>query len=222
MRVGLIAEKIGMTQFFDDNGVLVPITVLKAEPCTVVALRDERTSGYNAVQLGSKVEKGDKHINRPQLGCFKKLGLDNFRILKEFRVDNISDYKVGDVINVSHYRSGDVIDVTGKSKGKGFAGAMKRHNFGGLRATHGVSLTHRSLGSVGNRTLPGRIFKGKRMAGHMGNSRVTMLNLKVFNVDHNKNLIYVIGAVPGSRNSIVYVRDAIKKPAVIRRDGSEK
>ena len=142
--------------------------------------------------------------------------MGNFRILKEFRVDDPLIYNIGDVITVEHYKKGDDVDVTGISKGKGFAGAMKRHNFGGLRATHGVSLTHRSLGSVGNRTLPGRIFKGKRMAGHMGNKKVTILNLKVFGTDVSKGLLYVIGAVPGSRNGVVYIRDAIKKPPVVR------
>lgn len=216
MRVGLIAEKIGMTQFFNDNGVLVPVTVLKTEPCTVVALRTEEKDGYNAVQLGTKKEEKGKHINKAQLGSFKKIGTENFRILKEFRVDDPTKYKIGDILTATHFQAGDDVDVTGFTKGKGFAGAMKRHGFGGLRATHGVSLTHRSIGSVGNRTLPGRIFKGKRMAGHMGNSRVTILNLKVYGTDENKGLIFVIGAIPGSKNSIVYLRDAIKKPAVIR------
>lgn len=216
MRVGLIAEKLGMTQFFDDNGVLVPVTVIKVEPCTVVALRTRGKDGYNAIQLGSKKEETGKHVNKPQLEYFKKLGLGNFRILKEFRVAEPNVYKVGDIITVSNYQKGDEIDVTGISKGKGFAGAMKRHNFGGLRATHGVSLTHRSLGSVGNRTLPGRIFKGKRMAGHMGAKKVTMLNLKVYDTDVDKGLIYVIGAVPGSKHGIIFIRDAIKKPAVVR------
>ena len=216
MRVGLIAEKVGMTQFFDDNGVLIPVTVLKSEPCTVVALRTKEKNGYNAVQLGTREDPKGKHINRPQLAYFEKLGVGNFRILKEFKVDEPNKYNVGNIITVTHFQKGDDVDVSGVSKGKGFAGAMKRHNFGGLRATHGVSLTHRSLGSVGNRTLPGRIFKGKRMAGHMGNKKVTILNLKIFGTDAEKNLIYVVGAVPGSKGSIVYIRDAIKKPAVVR------
>lgn len=216
MRVGLIAEKIGMTQFFDDNGVLVSVTVLKTEPCTVVALKTKDVNGYNAVQLGSKKEEKGKHINKPQLEAFKKLGLDNFRVLKEFRVDDVSKYNVGDVITVDHYMKDDTVDVTGITKGRGFAGAMKRHGFGGLRATHGVSLTHRSLGSTGNRTLPGRVFKGKRMAGHMGNTRVTMLNLTVYGTDPDKGLLYIRGAVPGCKNGTVFVRDAIKKPAIVR------
>ena len=210
MRVGLIAEKLGMTQLFDDNGVQVPVTVLKVEPCTVVSLRLKDQDGYSAVQLGTKEDK-EKHIRKPQLGYFKKLGTKLFRILKEFRVDDSSTYNVGDVLDAAHFAAGQFIDVTGITKGKGFAGAMKRHGFGGLRATHGVSITHRCHGSTGNRTLPGRVFKGKKMAGHMGDTQVTMLSLKVHSIDREKGVIFVRGAVPGSKKGIVYVRDAIKK-----------
>lgn len=210
MRVGLIAEKVGMTQLFDDNGVQIPVTVLKVEPCTVVSLRTKEKDGYSAVQLGTKESK-EKHIKKPQLGFFKKLNSKLFRILKEFRVDDSTTYNVGDVIDVTHFEAGQLVDVSGTSKGKGFAGGMKRHGFGGLRATHGVSITHRSHGSTGNRTFPGRVFKGKRMAGHMGNAKVTMLNLKVHSVDKEKGVIFIYGAVPGSKQGVVYVRDAIKK-----------
>ncbi len=210
MRVGLIAEKVGMTQLFDDNGVQVPVTVLKVDPCTVVSLRLKDKDGYSAVQLGTKEDK-EKHINKPQLGYFKKLGSKLFRILKEFRVEDSTQYNVGDVFDVTHFEAGQLIDVTGTTKGKGFAGAMKRHGFGGLRATHGVSITHRSHGSTGNRTLPGRVFKGKRMAGHMGDVRVTTLNLKIHSIDKEKGVIFVHGAVPGSKSGVVYVRDAIRK-----------
>lgn len=210
MRVGLIAEKVGMTQLFDDNGVQIPVTVLKVEPCTVVSLRSKDTDGYSAVQLGTKEDK-EKHINKPQLGFFKKIGSKLFRILKEFRVDDSSTYNVGDIFDVTHFEAGQFIDVSGVTKGKGFAGAMKRHGFGGLRASHGVSITHRCHGSTGNRTLPGRVFKGKKMAGHMGDVKVTMMNLKVHSVDKEKGVIFVRGAVPGSKQGIVYVRDAIKK-----------
>ena len=210
MRVGLIAEKVGMTQLFDDNGVQVPVTVLKVDPCTVVSLRLKDKDGYSAVQLGTREGK-EKHINKPQLGYFKKLGSKLFRILKEFRVDDSTQYSVGDVFDATHFEPGQLIDVTGTTKGKGFAGAMKRHGFGGLRATHGVSITHRSHGSTGNRTQPGRVFKGKRMAGHMGDVKVTILNLKVHSVDKDKGVIFVHGAVPGSKSGIVYIRDAIKK-----------
>lgn len=211
MRVGLIAEKVGMTQYFDDNGVLKAITILKVEPCTVVALRKKDQDGVESVQLGTKIEESGKHINKAQLGFFKKHNLSNFRILKDFRVDDSSIYKVGDIITAEHFKQGDLIDVTGITKGKGFAGGMKRYGFGGLRATHGVSISHRSHGSTGNRTEPGRVFKGKRMAGHMGNTKVTVLNLYVNWVSAEQGLIFVHGAVPGSKNGIVYIRDAIRQ-----------
>jgi large subunit ribosomal protein L3 len=210
MRVGLIAEKLGMTQLFDDNGVQIPVTVLRVGQCTVVALKTKEKHSYSAVQLGWK-ENDEKHINKPQLVSFEKLGSKPFRILKEFRIDDELIYKVGDVFDVGHYEAGQFVDVTGISIGKGYAGAMKRHGFGGLRASHGVSITHRCHGSTGNRTLPGRVFKNKRMAGHMGNQRVTMLNLKVHSVDKEKGVILIRGAVPGSKKGIVYIRDAIKK-----------
>lgn len=211
MRVGLIAEKLGMTQFFDNNGVLIPITVLKVDPCTVVALRTKEKNGIESVQLGTRLEENGKHINNAQLSYFKKHELKPCRLVKDFRVDNSSNYKIGDVFHADHFKAGDLIDITGITKGKGFAGGMKRHGFGGLRATHGVSISHRSLGSTGNRTQPGRVFKGKRMPGHMGNTKVTVLNLKVYETDINNGVLYVVGAVPGCKNSIVYVRDSIRK-----------
>ncbi|MDR0942128.1 MAG: 50S ribosomal protein L3 [Holosporales bacterium] len=210
MRVGLIAKKAGMTQLFDNNGMQIPVTVLKVDPCAVVALRTKDKDGYNAVQLGSNESK-EKHINKPQIGYFNKVGSKLFRILKEFRVDDSSAYKVGDTFDATHFTEGQLVDVTGVTKGKGFAGGIKRHGFGGLRATHGVSITHRCHGSTGNRTLPGRVFKGKKMAGHMGDVKVTTLNLKVHSVDKDKGVILIRGAVPGGENGIVYVRDAIKK-----------
>lgn len=210
MRVGLIAEKVGMTQLFDDNGVQVPVTVLKVDPCTVVALRKKEEDGYSAVQLGTREAK-EKHVNKPQLGYFKKIGTALFRVLKEFRVEDENAHKVGDVLDATHFEAGQLVDIAGTTKGKGFAGAMKRHGFGGLRASHGVSITHRCHGSTGNRTLPGRVFKNKKMAGHMGDQRVTMLNLRVHSIDKEKGVVFIHGAVPGSKGGIVYVRDAIKK-----------
>ncbi|MDR1609322.1 MAG: 50S ribosomal protein L3 [Holosporales bacterium] len=210
MRIGLIAKKVGMIQLFDSDGTQVPVTVLRVDPCTVVSLRSKDNDGYEAVQLGAREDKG-KHINKPQQGYFNKIGSKFFRILKEFRVGSSSEYTVGDVVDVTHFAPGQLVDVTGRTKGKGFAGAMKRHGFGGLRASHGVSIVHRCHGSTGNRTLPGRVFKGKRMAGHMGDVNVTTLNLKVHSVDKERGVILVRGAVPGSKNGIVYVRDAIKK-----------
>jgi large subunit ribosomal protein L3 len=216
-RVGLIAEKVGMTQLFDDNGVQVPVTVLKVEPCVIVALRSVEADGYSAVQLGSKESK-EKHINKPQLGYFKKVNCKNYRRLKEYRInDATSAYKVGDVLDVTNFSEGQLVDVTGTSVGKGFAGGMKRHGFSGLRATHGVSITHRCHGSTGNRTWPGKVFKNKRMAGQMGNKKVTTLNLKVHSIDSEKGVILLRGAVPGSKNGVVFIRDAVKKcqPSVL-------
>ncbi|MDR1034942.1 MAG: 50S ribosomal protein L3 [Holosporales bacterium] len=210
MRVGLIAEKVGMTQLFDSNGVQVPVTVLRVSPCTVVSIKMKDKDGYDAVQLGSREGK-EKHINKPQLGYFKKMSSKFFRILKEFRVDDVSLYNIGDTIGVDHFSGGQFVDVASITKGKGFAGGIKRHGFGGLRATHGVSIVHRCHGSVGNRTFPGRVFKGKRMAGHMGNRRVTTLNLLVHSVDREKEVIFVRGAVPGCSSGTVFIRDAIKK-----------
>lgn len=210
MRVGLIAKKIGMTQLFNDNGVQVPVTVLKVEPCTVVSLKLKDKDGYDAVQLGTNEDK-EKHINKPQLGYFKKLGTKFFKILKEFRVTDPSGYNVGDVLEADHFSEGQFVDITGITKGKGFAGAMKRYGFGGLRATHGVSITHRAHGSTGNRTEPGRVFKGKRMAGHLGNVKSTILNLKIHSIDKSKGVIFIHGAVPGSKDSVVFIRDAVKK-----------
>lgn len=210
MRVGLIAKKIGMTQLFNDNGVQVPVTVLKVDPCTVVSLKLKDKDGYDAVQLGTKEDK-EKHINKPQLGYFKKLGTKFFKILKEFRVTDPSAYNVGDVLEADHFSEGQFVDITGITKGKGFAGAMKRYGFGGLRATHGVSITHRAHGSTGNRTEPGRVFKGKRMAGHLGNVKSTILNLKIHSIDKSKGVIFIHGAVPGSKDGVVFIRDAVKK-----------
>ncbi|MDR0552822.1 MAG: 50S ribosomal protein L3 [Holosporales bacterium] len=209
-RIGLIARKLGMTQLFDASGTQIPVTVLKIDPCSVVALRTKEKDGYSAVQVGS-CEGKEKHINKPQLKSFEKLGAKNYRILKEFRVDDVSSYKFGDTFDSSYFAAGQLVDVTGRSVGKGFAGAIKRHGFGGLRATHGVSITHRCHGSTGNRTLPGKVFKNKRMAGHMGDKRVTTLNLKVHSVDVEKGVLLIRGCVPGAENGIVFVRDAIKK-----------
>lgn len=211
MRTGLIAEKIGMTQIFMEDGTQVPVTVLKVDNCSVVAVRTEEKNGYKALQLGAKVAK-PQSLTKPMRGYFAKAETEPKVHLCEFRVDETNDLAVGQSINADIFVPGQLIDVTGTSIGKGFAGAMKRHNFGGLRASHGVSVSHRSHGSTGNRQDPGKVFKNKKMAGHMGSRRVTKLNLKVHEVDAARGLIYVKGSVPGARGSIVYVRDAIKAP----------
>lgn len=210
MRAGLIAEKVGMMQFFSEDGTQVPVTVLKVEPTTVVDVRTEEKHGYSAVQLGAKPISANR-LAKPQRSAFAKREMEPLAMLKEFRVSSENMLEVGSTLNVDHFTAGQFIDVTGVSVGKGFAGSMKRHNFGGLRATHGVSVSHRSHGSTGNRQDPGKVFKNKKMAGHMGARRVTKMNLSVHSVDAERGLIFVRGSVPGAKNGTLYVRDAIKK-----------
>ncbi len=210
MRSGLIAQKVGMTRVFTDDGNHVPVTVLKVDNCQVVAVRNEETDGYTAVQLGVGTAKV-KNVTKPMRGHFAKAKVEPKRKLVEFRVSADALLEVGAEISAAHFVAGQFVDVTGTSIGKGFAGGMKRWNFGGLRATHGVSVSHRSLGSTGNRQDPGRTFKNKKMAGHLGAERVTTLNLKVVQVDSDQGLILVKGAVPGGENGYVLVRDAVKR-----------
>lgn len=210
MRSGLIAEKIGMTQIFADNGNQIPVTVLKVEPCTVIAQRVESKDGYTAMQLGAKSISASK-LKKPQRHYFEKIQVEPKRILKEFRVDSENLLEIGAVLTAEHFAKGQFVDITGVSVGKGFAGAMKRYRFGGLRASHGVSVSHRSHGSTGNRQDPGKVFKNKKMAGHMGARRVTKLNLIVEAIDAVRGLLFIRGSVPGTSSGVVYVRDAIKK-----------
>ncbi len=205
MRTGLIAEKIGMTQVFAADGTLVPVTVLRVEQCVVIGKKTEDSAdGYTAVQLAAGKVK-PKNLTKKEI--------EPRAYVKEFRVDAEHLLEPGTEITASHFTVGQFIDVTGISVGKGFAGAMKRHNFGGLRASHGVSASHRSHGSTGNRQDPGKVFKNKKMAGHMGARKVTKLNLTVHSIDAERGLILVKGSLPGSRGGIVYVRDAIKRSA---------
>ncbi|MDR1208446.1 MAG: 50S ribosomal protein L3 [Holosporales bacterium] len=209
MRSGLIAEKIGMTQEFSSSGEAVPVTVLKVEPCVVIEHKITEIDGYCAVKLGARPVPANK-VSVPMRGYFSKLGVEPFKIVKEFRISENNLLEIGATVNSSHFSEGQLVDVTGVSIGKGFAGPMKRHGFGGLRATHGVSISHRSHGSTGNRTEPGRVFKGKRMAGQMGNVRVTKLNLVLYRIDLERNLLFIKGSVPGFKGGRVFVRDAIK------------
>ncbi len=210
MRSGLIAQKVGMTRVFTDEGEHVPVTVLKVDNCQVVALRTEETDGYTAVQLGVGTAKV-KNVTKPMRGHYAKAKVEPKRKLAEFRVSPDAVLEVGSELTAAHFVAGQFVDVTGTSIGKGFAGGMKRWNFGGLRATHGVSVSHRSLGSTGNRQDPGKTFKNKKMAGHLGAERVTTLNLKVVQVDSDQGLIVVKGAVPGAEGGYVLVRDAVKR-----------
>jgi large subunit ribosomal protein L3 len=212
MRAGLIARKLGMTRLFTDEGEHVPVTVLQVDKCEVVAVRTAERDGYTAVQLGVGTAKV-KNVSKPMRGHFAKAKVEPKRKVAEFRVDPDGLLEVGAEIGADHFLAGQFVDVVGTSIGKGFAGSMKRHNFGGLRATHGVSVSHRSHGSTGNRQDPGRTFPGKKMAGHMGDRRVTTLNLKVVSTDAERGLIMIRGAVPGAEGGFVLVRDAVKRKA---------
>lgn len=206
---GLLAEKLGMTQIFNEEGVWVPVTVLRAGPCPVVEKKTPEKHGYAAIQVAFD-ELAENKANKPKNGTFKKRGLKTHRHLKEFRVLEIDAFSPGQLLLASHLKAGDVIDVEAISKGKGFQGVMKRHHFSGLNASHGVSVSHRSPGSVGQRTYPGKIFKGKRMAGRMGNEKVTVKNLKVVGVEADQNLILVRGSVPGANSGLVAIYPRVK------------
>jgi len=212
MRTGLIAEKVGMTRVFDAEGAHVPVTVLKMDGCQVVAVRTAEKDGYTAVQLGLGKAKV-KNVTKPMRGHFAKAKVEPKLRLVEFRVSADALLDVGAELSATHFLPGQYVDVTANSIGKGFAGVMKRHNFGGLRATHGVSVSHRSHGSTGNRQDPGRTFPGKLMAGHMGVARVTTQNLKIVSVDAERGLILVQGSVPGAAGGFVLVADAKKRTA---------
>ncbi len=211
MRSGVIAKKLGMTRLFMEDGRQVPVTVLQLDGLQVVARRTAETDGYSAVQLGAGSAKA-KRTTAAQRGHFAKANVAPKRKIAEFRVSAENLIDVGEEITADHYFEGQFVDVCGTSIGKGFAGAMKRHNFGGLRASHGVSISHRSHGSTGQCQDPGKVFKGKKMAGHMGAARVTTQNLQVVRTDSERGLIMVKGAVPGSRGGWVTIKDAVKKP----------
>ncbi len=210
MRTGLIAQKLGMTRVFSDDGAHVPVTVLKVDNCQVVAVRTEEKDGYNAVQLGVGTAKV-KNTSRAARGHFAKARVEPKRKVAEFRVSPDALLEVGAEISVQHFQSGQYVDVTGTSIGKGFAGAMKRHHFSGMRASHGVSLSHRAHGSTGQAQDPGRVFKGKKMAGQMGRRGVTTQNLEVVSTDVARGLILIKGAVPGSKGGWVLLHDAVKR-----------
>ncbi len=209
-RTGLLAKKLGMTRIFRDDGTHVPVTVLHVDSVQVVAQRTEARDGYNAVQLGWGRAKV-KNVTKPNKGHFAAAKVEPKAKLVEFRVAPDALLEPGATLSAAHFVAGQKIDVTGVSKGKGFAGAMKRWNFSGLEASHGVSISHRSHGSTGNRQDPGKTFKNKKMAGHLGQERVTTLNLEVAAVDAERGLIMVHGAIPGAKSGWVLVRDAVKR-----------
>ena len=212
MRSGIIAKKVGMTRLFMEDGKQIPVTVLSLDGLQVVAQRTEEKDGYTAVQLGAGTAKA-KRTSKAMRGHFAAAKVEPKLKLVEFRVPADGLIEVGAEISAEHFLEGQKVDVAGTSIGKGFAGAMKRHNFGGLRATHGVSISHRSHGSTGQCQDPGKVFKGKKMAGHMGAVRVTTQNLEVVKTDADRGLLFIKGAVPGSKGGWVSVKDAVKKKA---------
>ncbi|ABC90470.1 50S ribosomal protein L3 [Rhizobium etli CFN 42] len=212
MRSGVIAQKVGMTRVYNDAGEHVPVTVLRMDGCQVVATRTVEKNGYTAVQLGAGQAKV-KNTSKAMRGNFAVANVEPKAKLAEFRVSEDNLLEIGTELKADHFAAGQLVDVTGTTIGKGFAGAMKRHGFGGLRATHGVSVSHRSHGSTGSRQDPGKVFKNKKMAGHMGQTRVTTQNLEVVSTDEDRGLILIKGAVPGSKGAWIIVRDAVKSAA---------
>ena len=207
--IALLGRKLGMTREFCKSGQLVPVTVLKMEKARVIQVIDKDKRGYKAVQLGYGKIKNSK-LTKAMKGFFAKKNTEAKRKLKEYRVKNTDNFKEGNEFGLEIFKDVKFVDTRSKTIGKGFAGAMKRHNFGGLRATHGVSVSHRSHGSTGNCQDPGRVFKGKKMAGHMGNTRVTKQNLKIVDIDLTNNLLAIKGSIPGKKNTTVFIKDAIK------------
>ena len=208
MKKGIIGRKVGMTQIFDENGNVIPVTVIEAGPCVVAQVKTVDNDGYNAIQLGFEDAK-EKHLTKAEIGHFAKAGVANKKYLKEFRLDDISGYEVGAAVTADVFAAGDKVDVTGITKGRGYTGAIKRWNLHKLRMTHGVGPVHRQSGSMGV-IDPARIFKNKKMAGQYGNEQVTVLNLNVVKIDKDNNIIAVKGAIPGARGGIVFIRDSVK------------
>ena len=212
MRTGIIGTKIGNSSFFNEDGSVTPITIIKVDDCVVSQIKTKDKDGYNAIQLAS-IENNLKisNVKKPQRKIFSSINSKPKKVLKEFRVLKENLLEIGAILDVSHFQKDQIVDVTGVSIGKGFQGSMKRHNFKGGRASHGVSVSHRAHGSTGNSQDPGRVFKGKKMAGHMGAKKVTKQNLKIINIDQDNKLISIKGSVPGKKNTVVLIKDAIKK-----------
>ena len=212
MRTGIIGTKIGSTSYFNEDGSITPVTVVKVDDCIVSKIKTKDKDGYNAIQLAS-IENNLKisSINKPQRKIFTSIDTKPKKVIKEFRVFEENLLELGTILDVTHFQKDQIVDVTGISIGKGFQGSMKRHNFKGGRASHGVSVSHRAHGSTGNSQDPGRVFKGKKMAGHMGAKKVTKQNLKIISVDQDNKLISIKGSVPGKKNTVVLIKDAIKK-----------
>ncbi|HVE75256.1 MAG TPA: 50S ribosomal protein L3 [Actinomycetota bacterium] len=206
---GIVGEKVGMTQVFDDQSRVVPVTVIKAGPCHIAQVKTIQTDGYSAIQLAFGDTK-ESRLSKPEQGHLRKAGVSSFRSLVELRISDVSGFSVGQEIKADIFAKGEKADVVGVSKGKGFAGVMKRHNFRGKSASHGTQRKHRSPGAIGACATPSRVFKGMRMAGHMGHERVTVLNLEVVDADPERNLLLVRGAIPGPNGGLVVVRSAVR------------
>jgi large subunit ribosomal protein L3 len=214
MRTGLITKKIGMTSMFTEDGVRIPLTFLKIENCQVIAHKTIENNGYVSLVLGAGVRRVSR-VSKSMRSVFAKIKVEPKAILKEFRVSEDALLPIGSILSTSHYTIGQYVDATATTIGKGFAGVMKRHNFAGLEATHGVSISHRSHGSTGQCQDPGKVFKGKKMAGHMGNVKRTVQNLKIVKLDEENGLIVVSGNVPGSKGGYVFLKDAVKKSVIM-------
>jgi len=207
---GLIGKKIGMTQVFGADGIVVPVTVIRTGPCVVVQKKETGRDGYNAVQIGFGNKKNQR-VNKPEQGHMVKAGKGAFQVLREFRLQDVGQYEVGQEIKVADiFKAGDRIDVSGTSKGRGFAGVIKRWNFSGFPASHGTHEYFRHGGAIGNRSYPGRVFKGKKMAGHLGNEKVSVQNLEVVGIRPEENMLLVKGAIPGAKRGILIIRRAVK------------
>ena len=214
MRPGIIAKKIGMSNFYTPNGLNIPVTILHVDDCKVIERTEKPELDTDKILLGACEIKKENKTNRATKGFFKKKSSVPFKYIREFSIDKETDVKAGDSLKVDHFQEGQFIDVSGFSKGKGFAGAMKRHNFGGMRATHGVSISHRAHGSTGQCQDPGKVFKGKKMAGHLGDEHKTLQSLQVVKVDTKNNIICVKGSTPGARGAWLVVEDSIKQKSV--------
>lgn len=209
MQKCIVGKKIGMTQLFDEKGKVIPVTVIEAGPCVVVQKKTTENDGYEAVQIGFG-DKSEKNVNKPMKGHFAKADVALKRVLREFRLDDCSALNVGDIIKADAFTVGDAVDVCGTSKGKGFAGAIKRHGYSRLKETHGTGPVHRHAGSMGANSSPSKVFKGKGLPGHMGAERVTVQNLDVVKVDVENNLIALRGAIPGPKGGVVFITDSVK------------
>lgn len=209
---GMLGVKVGMTQLWDEQNKVIPVTVIKCEPCHIAQLKTDDRDGYTAIQLAMGTKK-EKNLSAPEKGHLKAAKIESAKKLAELRVDSLEGYELGQAITVEQFESGESVDVTGVTKGHGFAGGMKRHNFKGQGSSHGNHKHHRAPGSIGACATPGRVFKGLRMAGHMGQTSVTTQNLTVVGADPERNVLLVKGSVPGNKGSVVFVRSAVKTPA---------